>query len=220
MELDLPEQVTPQRGGFPSTPRGLSKWLDELSHVDMREATKRFSEGVPALNRTRMRPGRRLAMMEMLRPTGREILDHLGGRLQVQTLPLPERARKVFQLDIQLLREIALGYEAALVELAGAWGPTRGRRIALAAERSLAARGELMLRCAQVYAPLPEGFWGRVHNVYGHAEAARLERRRVPDAQMASGRRPRQSRNDDPNRSAAVIPLPACRQSRLAASAG
>ncbi len=191
--LELPSQAKRKRGDFPTKPRGVRKWLDELAHVDVREATRRFSEGIYQLNRLRIPAKRRLEIMEMLRPTAREIFDHLGGRIQAQTLPLPERTRKVFDLDLQLLRETAFGYEAALAALTGSRWPSARRAIALAAERALTARGEIMLRCAQVYSPLPEGFWQRTHTVYARTEAARAQDRRVRDPELQVAKRPRQS---------------------------
>ncbi len=192
-ELELPGQTKPTRADGPTRPRGVRKWLDALGHVDVREATRRFSDGVYNLNRLKIPAQRRLEIMEMMRPTGREIFDHLGGRIQAQTLPLPERTRKVFELTIDLLRETALGYEAALVELAAArWRGSR-RAMALAAERALTARGEIMLRCAQVYSPLPDGFWRRSHAVYALTEAARAQDRGVREPQLQAPRRRRQS---------------------------
>lgn len=182
MELDLPPREKPSREGFPATPRGVRKWLAELGALEVREVTRRFSEGVHALNRLQIPPRRRLRIMEQLRPTAREVLDHLAGRVHAQALPLPERTRRVFELNIDLLRELALGYEIALV---GDGGRSR-RRTALAAERALARHGERMLRSAQVYAPLDEHFWQRPHAVYARAEQARATEHAVGDGEFAA----------------------------------
>jgi hypothetical protein len=187
-ELELPRQEKPSRGGFPTTPSGVRKWLDQLGQVDVREATKRFIQGVHALNRLEMAPAKRLENMELLRPMGREVLDHLGGRIQANTLPLPERTRRVFELNVRLLTEIALGYDIVLTTLTHSRWPGTGSRIALAAERALAARGELMLRSSQVYSPLPSDYWQRTHTVFARAEAAGAAERSVRDPQVTNGR--------------------------------
>ncbi len=188
-ELELPRQEKPSRDGFPTSPSGVRKWLDQLGHVDVREATKRFIQGVHALNRLEVPAAKRLEIMELLRPTGREVLDHLGGRIQANTLPLPERTRRVFDLNVHLLTEVSLGYEIVLSALTHSRWPGTGSRIATAAERALAARGELMLRSSQVYSPLPGDYWHRTHTVFARAEAAGAATRSVRDPQVTSGHR-------------------------------
>ena len=193
MELDLPPRERPARDGFPASPRGVRKWLAGIGALEVREATRRFSEGVRALNRLEIAPRQRLRIMELLRPSAREFLDHLAGRIQVQSLPLPERSRRVFEFNLDLLRELALGYETVLAGDTEGSGPGPRRRIALAAERALSARGEVMLRSAQVYAPLPETFWRQVHAVHARAEAAGASDRPVREPELDAARRARQS---------------------------
>ncbi|MDZ7748205.1 MAG: hypothetical protein U5K43_04615 [Halofilum sp. (in: g-proteobacteria)] len=193
MELDLPPRDPPSRSGFAATRGGIRRWLKELGRLEVREATRRFTEGVRTLNRTEIPARTRVRIMERLRPMGREVLDHLAGRVHAQSLPLPERTRRVFELNLDLLRELALGYEIVLAAETGGSSPGAARRIALAAERALAARGEMMLRAAQVYAPLHEAFWRQTHAVYALAEAAGAADRPVPDAELVQGGRRRQS---------------------------
>lgn len=193
MELDLPPRDPPSRTGFATTPRGIRRWLKEIARLEVREATRRFTEGMRALNRLEVPPRTRARIMEMLRPTGREVLDHLSGRVHAQSLPLPERTRKVFELNLDLLRELALGYEIILAADTGGAQPGPARRVALASERSLAARGEIMLRSAQVYAPLHEAFWRQTHAVYALAEAAGVADRAVADVELVEKEGRRQS---------------------------
>ena len=127
LEPGIPPREPPQRGGFPVRRRGLSAWLSELAHLDRRERSRRLHEGVHTLNRLEIPPRRRLALMEQLRPAIREVLDYLASRVQSQSLPLPERARRIYELNIDLLRECALGYTIVLM----AEGPNgRRRRVA------------------------------------------------------------------------------------------
>ena len=193
MELDLPPREQPARGGFPVTPRGLRKWLTELGSHEVREATRRFSEGLRTLNRLEIPARRRLHLMELMRPTTREILEHLARRIQAQALPLPDRSRRVFELHLDLLREVALGYEIVLVTDARRATRWRRRPLALAAERALALHGEIMLRSAQVYAPLHELFWRHVLGIHGRAEEAGVADRPVEDDALETLPQRRQS---------------------------
>ncbi len=184
LEPGIPLRETPQRGGFPVRRRKLSAWVSGLAHLDRRERSRRLHEGVHTLNRLEIPPRRRLALMEELRPGIREVLDYLASRIQSQALPLPERARRIYDLNIDLLRECALGYTIVLV----AEGPGgRRRRIALAAERALALHGEWMLRSAQIYSQVPEAFWENVNGIFDIAERAGVAYRAVEDADLPQG---------------------------------
>jgi len=181
LETRIPPREPPQRGGFPVRRRALSAWLSQLAHLDRRERSRRLHEGVHTLNRLEIPPRRRLALMEELRPAIREVLDYLASRIQSQALPLPERARRIYDLNIDLLHECALGYTIALV----AEGPNgRRRRIAPAAERALALHGEWMLRAAQIYSRVPEAFWEAVNGIYDIADRAGVTYRAVEDAEL------------------------------------
>lgn len=181
LEPDIPPREPPRRGGFPVRRRGLSAWLSELAHLDRRERSRRLHEGVHTLNRLEIPPRRRLILMEELRPAIREVLDYLTSRIQSQALPLPDRARRIHELNIELLRECALGYTIVLV----AEGPRgRRRRIASAAERALALYGEWMLRSAQIYSRVPDAFWAAVNGIYDVAERAGVAYREVEDGEL------------------------------------
>lgn len=184
LEPGVPPREPPQRGGFPVRRRALSQWLSGLAHLDRRERSRRLHEGVHTLNRLDIPPRRRLALMEELRPAIREVLDYLSSRIQSQALPLPERARRIYALNIDLLRECALGYTIVLL----AEGPNgRRRRIAPAAERALALHGEWMLRSAQIYARVPDAFWESVNAIYDIADRAGVAYRAVEDADLPQG---------------------------------
>jgi hypothetical protein len=184
LEPGTPPREPPQRGGFPVRRRGLSAWLSDLAHLDRRERSRRLHEGIHTLNRLEIPARRRLALMEELRPAVREVLDYLASRIQSQALPLPERARRIYELNIDLLRECALGYTIALL----AEGPGgRRRRIAPAAERALALHGEWMLRSAQIYSRVPDAFWQNVHAIFDLAERAGVAYSAVEDSEIAQG---------------------------------
>lgn len=181
LEPGVPSREPPQRGGFPVRRRALSKWLSGLAHLDRRERSRRLHEGVHILNRLEIPPRRRLALMEELRPAIREVLDYLSSRIQSQALPLPDRARRIYDLNIDLLRECALGYTIILL----AEGPKgRRRRVAPAAERALALHGEWMLRSAQIYARVPDAFWESVNAIYDITDRAGVAYRAVDDAEL------------------------------------
>ena len=187
--IPLRARKSSDNGEFSIDRRGISRWLRELEGVDRRERSRRLVDGIKHINRLDIPARRRLAIMEELRPVTREMLDYLASRVHSQSLPLPEQARTVYDRNIELLCESALGY-VIVVRTEGAGG--RRKSIALAAERALARNGEWMLRAAQIYTGIPLAFWHTIHTVYATAEKADVATRRV-DAPEAANSRARQS---------------------------
>lgn len=177
-------------GGFPDTPRALRRWLDAAERQEHRTLSRRLLEAARALNGQDLAPRERLRMLELLRPSARKGLDYLGGRIHAQALPLQVSAKAAFDLDLELLDELTRGYEDALFrEPAG----LRRRTAALAAERALALQGEHMLRVAQTYSPLDDGFHKRVNAIYRQAEAADAARYPVTNDELRFAERQRQT---------------------------
>lgn len=176
--------------GLPDTPRALRRWLDAAERQEHRTLSQRLLEVARGLNGLDLAPRERLRMLELMRPIARKGLDYLGGRIHAQALPLQVSARVAFDLDLELLDELTRGYEDALFrEPAG----LRRRTAALAAERALALQGEHMLRVAQTYNPLDEGFHKRVNAIYRQAEAADAASYPVTNEELRFASRRRQT---------------------------
>jgi hypothetical protein len=176
--------------GFPDTPRALRRWLDAAERQEHRTLSHRLLEVARALNQGDFAPRDRLRLLEVMRPTARKALDYLGGRIHAQALPLQINAKVAYDLDLELLDEITRGYEDALFrEPAG----LRRRTAALAAERALALQGEHMLRVAQTYSRLEDGFHKRINAIYRAAEAAGAADYPVTNEELRFAERQRQT---------------------------
>lgn len=191
-KLELPERRPAVRDEAFASLRGTRRWLEELEGGSDRETAARFMEGLKHVNRLELRPGHRLNIAELLRPTARRLIDRFVQRISTQRLPLDDASRRNFQVLLMLLREQGLAYDIVVDALAGARRPPRSK-LALAIERSLGCRGETMLRCAQVHAPLPQVFWHDSHFLYRLAESCDCAERRVRDDELVVAPRRRQS---------------------------
>ncbi|MEF8833286.1 MAG: hypothetical protein V5A42_00350 [Halofilum sp. (in: g-proteobacteria)] len=177
-------------GDFPDTPRALRRWLDAAERLEHRTLSQRLLEVARALNDLDLAPRARLRMLELMRPTARKGLDYLGGRIHAQALPLQVAARVAYDLDLELLDELTRGYEKALVATSNG---RRRRTAALAGERALALLGERMLRFAQTYSTLEDGFWERTNTIFRRAEEAGAAGDPVTNADLRFAERRRQS---------------------------
>lgn len=191
-KLELPERTPAGRDEAFTSLRGTRRWLEELEGGSDRETVARFIEGLKHVNRLELRPDHRLKVAELLRPTARRLIGRFDQRISTQRLPLDDASRRNFQALLTLLREQALAYDIAVDALAAARRPARSK-LALVIERALGCRGETMLRCAQVHAPLPQVFWHDSHSLYRLAESCDCAERRVRDDELVVAPRHRQS---------------------------
>ncbi|MEM7293810.1 MAG: hypothetical protein AAF420_10520, partial [Pseudomonadota bacterium] len=157
MELKIPTQAEPTEDSFPGTPRKVKKWLSELQTSDIGETTRQFYNGLKHSNRLVNDAKSRIEVMELFRPTARLVIKNLLKRYTMLGLPLPEKARRIFDLNIALLTEMAFGYKIALVDAMMGNSSLPPKSQGLAAQRAISYLSESLLRCVQIYSPVPSG---------------------------------------------------------------
>ena len=183
LDVNIPDQEPPGKDSFPVAPRRVKKWLAQLSTSNIRETTRAFYNGLHASNHLKINAKDRIESLELMRPVARSILDNLEKRFLALGLPLPEKTRRIFDLNLALLQQLAMGYKSALVDAAN------GQRmpdklVALASERALVYLTEIMVRSAQVYSPIPKGLWQDMHRLYAHAEGVGVVDDTVKDSEV------------------------------------
>jgi cyclic-di-GMP-binding protein len=170
MPFRLPSLRASGQGDLPTQPRKLRRWLSELPLVNMGEATRQFYQGLRILNETRLSPGARLELMELMRPMAGTVLTHLGRHFVNRTLPLPEKSRRIAELNRVILSELAIGYGQAVRDLLKSGRP-RGKTLALAAYRAMRYTGQILQNSWRLYEPAPSGIWREIYQLYQAAEA-------------------------------------------------
>jgi hypothetical protein len=182
MKLYIPEQSEPARDAFPSHPRKVKKWLAAVPQTNMGEMTRQIFNTLRDLNRQKMSNKFRLENMEMMSAPCREIFKNLEKYFINRTLPLPEKSRKIVNLNQALLQEVAYGYKIIVYEAANKIDEkidSKSQSIAIA--RSIKYLSELFLRASEIYAEMPEGTWYDLHQMYAYAEAKGIHKNKVND---------------------------------------
>ncbi len=185
MKLNIPEQTPPSRDDFPNHPRKVKKWLTSLKRANMGDFTRQIYNGLMTLNRQAMPPKQRLENMETLREPTRYIFQQLHKHFINRTLPLPNKSQKITHLNQALLNEMAIGYKILIFEGSNNLVKIDAKTILMACERSLHYYSELLLRCSQIYSELPKGVWWDIHRIYAYAEAKKVHKKNVSDAELA-----------------------------------
>lgn len=188
MKLHIPELATPARDAFPNHPRKVKKWLGELPNANMGELTRQIFSVLRELNRQKMPAKYRLENMELLREPTREIFDYLKKYFINRTLPLPEKSRKIINLNLSMLQEMAYGYKTIVYEAANEIDRKIDKRMqAQAISRALRYLSELLLRASEIYAETPKGTWHDIHQMYAYAFERDVATMKLPDTRHPSG---------------------------------
>ncbi len=189
MELKIPTQREPTEDSFPGTPRKVKKWLAELQTSDIGETTRQLYNGLKHSNRLVNDARARVEVMEMFRPVTRLVCNNLLKKYNMLGLPLPEKARRIFDLNLAFLTEMAFGYKIAISDSSIDNSPLSPKIHGLAAHRAISYLSELLLRCLQNYAPVTTGAWQDMHQVYASCEAINYHTKPIPDAELVESSR-------------------------------
>ncbi|MEM7208809.1 MAG: hypothetical protein AAF434_13370 [Pseudomonadota bacterium] len=184
MDFTIPTQTEPTQDSFPGSPRKVKKWLADLQTSDIGETTRQFYNGLKHSNRLVNDARARVEIMELFRPTARLVFKNLLKRYSMLGLPLPEKARRIFDLNLAILKEMAFGYKIALVDAQIGNSSLPAKTQGLAAHRSISYLTEILLRCTQIYSSVPASIWKDLHQLYLVAESIDFHTKVVLDNEL------------------------------------
>ena len=187
MKLLIPEQTEAAADALPSQPRKFKKVLARLPNVNMGELTKQVYQILRELNRQKMPVEHRMENMELLRQPAREILIHLKKYFINRTLPLPEKSKKIVNLNQALLQEMAYGYKIVIRDaISSEESKIDTTNLATACCRSLRYLSELLLRASEIYAVPPKCLWSDAHQIFFLAKKYQLLDIEIKDSEIDS----------------------------------
>lgn len=185
MKLHIPAQSAPTSSSSPSNPRKLRKVLDDIPSSNMGEMTRHIYEILRDQNRQQMPVKERLENLEMIRVYTADILDRLKKYFINRTLPLPEKSRKIVDLNQSILQEMVYGYEIIVSE-ADDGSRVDDKTLSTAIARAIGYLSEILLRCSEVYSLVPKYLWSDTHQLYLFAEQRGLTDKKVSDSENAT----------------------------------
>ena len=184
MELKIPRQAEPTQDSFPGTPRKVKKWLSELQSNDIGSTTRELYSGLRHSNRLHNDARARVEVMELFRPAARSVLENLHKRYSMMGLPLPEKSRRIFDLNLAVLTEMAFGYKIAIKDYHVGNSALPPKIHGMAAHRAITYLSEIILRCAQIYVPVPAAVWSDLHQVYASCEGINFHTKPIADHEL------------------------------------
>jgi hypothetical protein len=186
LHLNLPTQELDAPTLFAPTAAALTAWLESLPKANLGQSTRSLYTAINELNLVRLTPGRRLELMEQLRPAIEFVAVGLRRHYLGQPLPLPEQARKVALLAQELYVQLAVGYEVSAHALLKGERTDVGnpeQALALALHRATTAHTINLLRSCELYRSPAAGCWHALHQIARTGWRLGLEHHRVDDPQ-------------------------------------
>ncbi|MDW8479466.1 MAG: hypothetical protein RML12_06045 [Xanthomonadales bacterium] len=164
----LPRRDKRISSGTPRTAAAARAFVAELPPADLVQSAQRLLDTVDDLNRSRLRPAARLALLEALRPGVRQLAETMEKQLGSVGLPLPPVRLALAQRVLELQGELALGYQEVVLDSIGRRGRpswwTR-RRVRVALQRAIHHRGLAIAGAYLLFrAPRP-GEWAALHDL-------------------------------------------------------
>lgn len=185
IKLRIPHQDLDGPSLFAADESALGDWIAALPKANTGQSTRLLFQAISELNRTRLLPGKRLALLELLRPPIYLASRGLGKHYLSQPIVLPEQAAKVAKLAHTLHQQLADGYAivaahtAALGTRAGIARPTDV--IAAALQRAITEHSLNVIRHYQLYEPVNDDTWHTLNQMLLLAQQQKAHKKEVAD---------------------------------------
>ncbi len=180
----LPERSSAAVGSFPSDPKAVARWVEDLPRANPQVTLARLADAFAQLRQRSLQGGQRAAILDLVRPAVLEALQFLDRQLQTSSFPLSPQASQTAEACLNLHRELANGYRAAAQETlapSGAVSFLRRGSVSQLLLRAAVHHARLLSLCYFLYRmPLP-GTWFGLHSVYRFARAAGLAAKAVTE---------------------------------------
>lgn len=182
--LSIPPQARPGSDSFDIRPRAVEEWLRQLPVANLGETSRRLYNALREVNRLEAPAAKRLAFLEQVRPTHTYVLDGLRKHYVNRDFPLPDKSRRVAQLVLALLNELAIGYQVVLEQRGSGIRALSKRQQGEAFHRAVSTLGALLVEGYLIYEPSPQGVWRRLHTLFRVAGEEGLDGFRCRDDQL------------------------------------
>ena len=153
-------------------PAETERWLADLPVLNAAESSYQLIRALTRLNRQPLDDKTRLRLLELYRRPVHIVCTEQQRRYLGLPLPLPQDSRLVAERVHQFQVEMAYGYKRIVLGFSesGVQGPDATPELALATQRAIRYLTQVIGRSYELYAPIPEGTWREMHELYRYAE--------------------------------------------------
>ena len=165
---------------IPLTASQARKWVKLLPTGNFGEMTRKIYFCMTELNASQLPSQKRIEVAEVIRPYSEMALGNLKKHLVARAFPLPERSKKIFDLNLSLLLEMAGSYQLAALDMLTK-GNVNKKLLLMSIGRSLNYMGRVLVDTYSVYIKPKAALWRDIHHLYLIACENNLEQQTVPE---------------------------------------
>lgn len=166
-----------------TNPRKARAWVETLPLTRPTEAAQLLAQNLEALNRAKLEPDDRVAVVETYRTIMAVILDELEAIYTTAVLPLTPKAREAAEAGLFLLTECAFTYKMSVLVKTGKLIVFNAKKnIAPVLLRAMQHLRALAVLSYKTYRQPPAGLWHEMHQLFRYAAGRNLDAIRVEEA--------------------------------------
>lgn len=190
IRLKIPRQELAGSRFFATEEQAVSDWVAALPMANLGHTTRQLYQALSELNQVRLLPGKRMAILELLRQPIYYVSKCLSKHYLNQPIVMPEQPRKIAELATALHHQLATAYTivathtAALGKKSGCGKPDE--LIAQALQRAITEHTLNMQRHFQLYQSVTDGVWQKIHQFYALACQQQLHDKKVVDEEFGA----------------------------------
>jgi hypothetical protein len=183
LELSIPEQHNRRTPETETRPAETERWLAQLPVLNVTDNMRKIYSALSSLNRTALKPQVRFRLLELYRNPVSLINAQLQSRQITCAIPLSEKNKEMAEQLRNIQLELAYGYKAVVTGINDeAKTAEDHKQLAIPVHRAIRHLTGLALRCYEAYAPVPEGTWKEIHQLYLYAKTTGIDREPAHDA--------------------------------------
>lgn len=187
VKLRVPKQDLDQTRFFASDQGAVAQWVADLPLANLGQTTKLLYQALQELNRCRLLPEKRYALLEELRRTVYFVSGALAKHYYNKPVILPNQAQQVAKLVYNLHHLLASGYTIVAAHTA-ALGKQAGKKpqqlIGRALHRCFAENSMLLQLMLELYQNPDEQHWQSIYQFYLLAQQQGVLEQTVHDPEL------------------------------------
>jgi hypothetical protein len=191
IRLKIPSQDLQQFSHFNLDDAAAREWARGLPVTNIQSVVQQLRGVLGDLNRVKVSPEKRYAIVEALYPNLEVSLSNLSRRYLNQPLVMPEEPRQMAEIADSLLTLAATTYTIVAIETIQQQESIKGtnpaRLACEAIQRAMVLHGRKILQSFQLYRPVELHGWLTLHQLYALAEGQDLESLPISDTRGGAG---------------------------------
>lgn len=148
-------------------PKKTKAWIEELPTANHAKVAQLVDERLSQLKAVEGDALERFEILELMRPTIYELLDHLRCKSVGARFPLNDENAKISELALSIATELATSYWSIAQSLVDTQVSRRlGKKSAIIAQRTLVSLGQILLFHYLYKRVEPKGIWLDIHQIF------------------------------------------------------